>query len=326
MGLFDPGKGARRQAKRFGRQGVFTGGGFTGPGGGFAGFDFTNNRLSGDLSLGGDFQNLLTGFQGLSQAGLDQAGSDIPESLRNAGAGAIEGLNFGGIDRLTQEQDFAGFGDVFQSSLDTAQADPFELGAGISEKLRALSERRNQRGVNKMFDRLRSTGNLGSSAGIARAGDLERNIFEQGLQFDLAGLKAGQGIQQDAFGRLLGSSGSRGQIGSRDFGEQFAEEQLRGDRTLQQFGIENSLFDSFLRNQAQGAGIAGGAAGVSQNIQGIPLQLMQALLASGTTASNSIFQGANVFNNAAALSNDPFAEAINAAGGLAAGIGRKPTP
>lgn len=311
--IFDPGKGDRKRAKKLLDESVLRGGDISGPGGIGAGFSFDEGGAgTSQLSLG-SFQQFLPQFQNLAGQGFEQAGAGIP-GLESLGQRTQDRLGNIDVQRFQNQQDFQGLGDIFQSSLATAQADPFDLGAGISERLRALSERRNQRSVNKFFDRLKSTGNLTSSAGIQRAGDLERNLFEQGLQFDLAGLQAGQGIQRDAFGRALGASGQREQIGARQFGEEFNLEQLGGNRALQQFGVGNEVLNAFLRNQQQGANIG------SQGIQGgialaqSPLAFLQAQLGIQSARSGTQGTAAAGFLNSAQQAKSPFLEALNAAG------------
>jgi hypothetical protein len=317
--LFDPGRDDRRAAASLAQQGIIKGGSATGPGGITAGFDFSGGR--GSITSGlGSFQPALEQMQGASANFLNQAQGGLPPELAALAEGTIGRLGSIDVNRLSNESDFAGFGDIFQSALGTAQADPFDLGAGISERLRALSERRNQRSVNKMFDRLKSTGNLTSSAGIQRAGDVENQLFEQGLQFDLAGLQAGQGIQRDAFARALGSSGAREGIGARQFGEEFGLEQLGGQRALQQFGVGGDMFSKFLQNQAQGTqlGLATNASAMATSQ--LPLAFLQALQGSTGQASNSLFAASGINQQNAAMAKSPFLEALKAAGSFASGI------
>jgi len=313
--LFDPGRDDRDAAAALAEQGIITGGSSTGPGGISTGFNFQNGQGSFTSDLG-SFAPLLQQLQQLSSQGATQAGAGLPPALQALGISTIDELGDIDINRLTNEQDFAGLGQIFQGALGTAGADPFDLGADISARLRALSENRNQRNVNDFFDRLSSTGNLTSSAGIQRAGDLEQNIFEQGLQFDLAGLNAGRGIQSDAFARLLGASQGREAIGARAFGEQFATEGLEGQRALEQFGVGNELFSQLLRSQGQGANIAlGGAQGAGALAQ-LPLAFQNALLASTGVASGSNFNAAGINQGNAQLAQSPLQELIKTLGGF----------
>jgi len=268
--IFDPGADDREAAADLAGQGVIEGTSITGPGGISAESSFAGGQGSNVLSLG-SFDPLLSGAQGIAQQGFDQAGA--------------------GFDEFAQFGDFGGLGDIFQSSLKTASSDPFDLGADISARLRGLSERRNQRNVNRMFDRLKSSGNLGTTAGAGRAGDLERNIFEQGLQFDLAGVQAGQSIQKDAFGRALGASQGRGNI-----------------------------FQNFLANQRQGANIGFGGIASASGLAQLPLAFLQAGGNEATRSSNSLFAAAGVNQQNAAMAKSPFLEALNAAGGIASSV------
>jgi len=268
--IFDPGADDRDAAAAAAEQGVITGTSASGPGGVTAGSTTADGVTSTEFGLG-SFEPLLGGAQGTAQMGFDQANQ--------------------GFGDFAQFDQFGGLGQMFQQAMGTASADPFDLGADVSSRLRELSERRNQRNVNKTFDRLFAGGNLGSSAGIARAGDLERNIHEQGLQFDLAGLQAGQSLQKDAFGRAMGAVQGQG-----------------------------SIFQNFLANQRQGANIGFGgiqsAAGLSQ----LPLAFMQATGNEATRASNTQFASAGISQQNAAMAKSPFLEALNAAGGIASSL------
>lgn len=316
--IFDPGKGDRDAAAAQAKEGIITGSSFTGPGGISGGFDFSGGKGSSTGSLG-SFQGALDGFQGLTQAGLAQAQGGLPPELQALGQGTIDQLG-GDVNQLTNEGNFAGLGDIFQSSLKTAQADPFELGAGVSSKLRALSERRNNRKVNKMFDRLKASGKLSHAGGAQIAAEMDANIFDEGLKFDLAGLDAGRGLQSDAIGRAFGSAGMREQIGARHFGESMGINQFQDNAALQQFGVGSSMFDSFLRNQAQGANIAGGANSMGMALAQMPLAMQQQIMQMTQGASNTNFAAAGVHQQNAAMAKSPFLEALNAAGQFAGSI------
>jgi hypothetical protein len=268
--IFDPGKADREQASSQAQAGIINLTNTSGPGGITAGSEFADGQGTTELGLG-SFQPLLDQAQGTASQGFAQAGA--------------------GFEDFSQFGDFGSLGDIFKGAQSTAQADPFDLGADVSARLRALSERRNQRTVNRTFDRLKASGNLGSSAGIARAGDLERNMFEQGLQFDLAGLQAGQSLQKDAFSRVLGSQQSRGNI-----------------------------FQQFLANQAQGANIGFGGIQSAAGLAQLPLSFLQAGGAEASRASNTNFAAAGISSQNAANAKSPFLEVLNAAGGLATGF------
>lgn len=320
MSLFDPGKGARKRAAALAQQGIIKGGGFSGPGGISGSFDFQKGVGTSNFNLG-SFQSSLEGLQRLSQQGLDQAGRGLPPELQALGQGTIDSLGQNQFNRLGNESDFNALGGVFQNSLQTAQADPFDLGSTISEKLRLLSERRNSRLVNKTFDRLKASGKLGTTGGANIAGELDANLQEQGLRFDIAGLEAGRGIQQDAFGRVLGASGQREQIGARQFGEDLSQNAFTNQASLQQFGVGQDLFSSFLRNQAQGSQIGLAANASALATTQLPLAFQQAALAAQGQASNSLFAASGVEQTNAQLAKSPFLEALNAAGQFAGNIG-----
>lgn len=320
MSLFDPGKSARKRASALSNAGIIKGVNFSGPGGIGGSSTFAGGTGTSNFSLGA-FQNSFDNLQGLSAAGLSQAQGDLPPELQQLGQntiGAIGGNNT--FNRMQNQEDFAGLGQVFQGSLATASADPFDLGSTISEKLRQLSERRNSRLVNKTFDRLKASGKLGTTGGANIAGELDRNLTDQGLQFDLAGLQAGQGMQQAAFQRLLGASGQREAIGGRQFGEDLAQNQFGNQAALQQFGVGNSMFDSFLRNQAQGANIGMAANASAMATTQLPLAFQQAAMAAAGQASNTNFAAAGVEQQNAAMAKSPFLEALNAAGSFMGGI------
>ena len=317
--VFDPGRGDRDRAAGLADEGIIRGGNFSGPGGIGGSFDFSGGKGTSSSSLG-SFQSSLEGFQSLTASGINQAQGGLPPELSELAGNTIGELGEFDISQLTNEQDFAGLGSIFQNSVGVANSDPFALGSEVSAKLRALSERRNQRSVNKFFDRLKSTGNLTSSAGVQRAGDLERNLMEQGLQFDLAGLNAGQSLQQQAFQRAMGASQGREQIGARNFGESLGINQFADNAALQQFGVGSNLFSQFLQNQSQGANIALQGNQAAMNTAQLPLAFQQALLASQGQASNSLFGAAGVNQNNASMAQSPFLNALTTAGSFAGAI------
>jgi hypothetical protein len=196
------------------------------------------------------------------------------------------------------------------SSMGTATADPWELGSQVSDKLRALAERKNKREAMKMFDKLRSNGQMSSSMGAARAFELDNQQFEQGMQMDLAGLDAGRGLQSDAMQRLMQAQQGRAGL----------NQQLDAN-SINSAGLSSSLLDAFLKNQSQGVNIGLANATGGQNLAQMPLSFMQAMLAAGGASSNSFFQKAGVDQNNAAMAKSPFLEAVNAAGGFMSGLG-----
>lgn len=317
--IFDPGRKDREAARQQADQGIISGGRFSGPGGLGGSFDFSGGRGSSNFNLG-SFQSQLENFQRLSSQGFDTAGGELPPELRALGEQTIGQLGTNNINRFSNEENFSGLGDIFQQSLGVAGADPFELGAGVSEKLRALSERRNQRRVNSTFDRLKASGRLGTTGGAGIAAELDRNIFDEGLKFDLAGLDAGRGLQSDAIGRAFGAAGLRESIGGREFGETIGQAGFENQASLQQFGVGSDLFRQFMASQAQGANIANlGASGAASTAQ-LPLAFQQALLASQGQASNTNFAAAGVDLQNATNAQSPFLNALTAAGQFASAI------
>ena len=220
--VFDPGKKDRNRAATAAKAGVFTGGTSTGPGGITAGFDFSGGR--GNLNLGaGSFSPFLSAFQNLSAQGLEQAQGGLPPELMELARGSIEQLgregqqgtsnfNIGSVESLQGIQ---------KANQGIAGADPFDLGQGISDRLHALSERRDNRRFNRFTDRLQRTGNLTSSVGTERMGEESFQLQQEALSRDLQGLQFGQGMRRDATGALFGAAGGLEQIFGRGFGEAF---------------------------------------------------------------------------------------------------------
>lgn len=318
--VFDPGGKDRKRARAAAEKGIIKGGSFSGPGGLGGSFDFTGGQTTADFDLG-SFQSQLEGFQAMGAQGFAQAGGGLPPELRALGEQTIGQLGTFDIQRLQNEQAFAGLGDVFQQSQATAGADPFELGAGVSEKLRALSERRNSRKVNAMFDRLKASGNISSTAGAGIASEMDRNIFDEGLKFDLAGLEAGRGLQSDAISRMFGAAGMQEQIGARQFGESMGQAGFENQAALQQFGVGSDMFRQFMANQAQGAQLATLGAQGAQGTAQMPLAFQQAMLAAGQQASNTQFAAAGIHQQNAAMAQSPVMNALTTAGSLAGSLG-----
>lgn len=273
MGLFDfldPGKEQREAGVAQAEEAVIEGTGVTGPGGISAGTQFADGQATTQLGLG-SFAPFLSALQGLGQQGIGQAGQ--------------------GFDEFAQQSDFAGLGDIFQGALGTATADPFDLGADVSNRLRELSARRNDRNINRQLSRLQASGTADSVSGIFQKSETAQNLREQGLKFDLAGLQAGQSLQKDAFGRALGAVGGRGNI-----------------------------FQNFLANQRQGADIGFGGVASAAGLSQLPLAFLAGGGAEASRLSNSLFGASQSNLNAAEMAKSPFLEALNAAGGIASSI------
>jgi len=319
MSLFDPGKGARKRAAALAQQGIIKGGSFSGPGGIGGSFNFSGGQGSSNFNLG-SFQSSLEGLQGLSERSLAQAGGGLSRGFTDNASNTQSILGQSNFNRLGNESDFNALGQTFQNASQTANADPFDLGSTIADKLRQLSERKNSRLVNKTFDRLKASGKLGTTGGAGIAGELENNLFEQGLQFDLAGLQAGQGLQRDAFGRMMGASQQREAIGGRQFGEDLNLNQFQNQAALQSFGIDQQMFQNLMSQQAQGAQIGLAANASAMATSQLPLAFQQAAMQANSQASNSLFAASGVEQQNAAMAKSPFLEALNAAGQFASGI------
>jgi hypothetical protein len=317
--IFDPGKKDRNRAATAAAEGVFSGGNITGPGGISAGFDFSGGKVTSNLSAGG-FQPVIEAFQ---QFGADAIGGiggfELPPELKELGLNTIAELGDIDLKSMGGKKDLAGLGKIFDRSVTTASKDPFELGSEISDRLRGLSERRNNRLVAKTFDRLKASGKLGTTGGAGIAGELDATLQEQDLKFDLAGLDFGQRQIGDAISAAFGASQGREGIKSRMFQESAGIEQLEGNRALQQFGVGDQLFQDFLAGQHQTlqtgqVGLA--ATGMAGNLSQLPLAFMQAMQNAGTAASNTNFAQAGVFQNNAAMAKSPFLEFMNTVGEL----------
>jgi hypothetical protein len=317
--IFNPNADRLNAADAAGEVGRIEGGSFSGPGGVSGGFDFTNNRGSSNFGLG-SFQSQLDNFQNLQQQGMNQAGSNLPPELQALGQQTIGNLGNSEFNRLGNQSNFNGLGDIFNQSVETAGADPFELGAGVAEKLRSISERRNQRNMNSMFDRLKRSGKLGTSGGASMAAELDANEREQGMKFDLAGLDAGRGLQSDAISRMFGAMQGREQIGARQFGEDMGQNQFNNNASLQQFGVGSDMFRQFLANQSQGANLAMMGAQGAQGTAQIPLAFQQAMLAAQGQASNSNFAQQSGLLNSATQTQSGLLNALTTAGSLAGAI------
>lgn len=319
MSLFDPGKKDRERAAALAQQGIIKGAGITGPGGLSAGFDFSRGRANVNTGLG-SFGPLLEMLQSGAMGQFGQMAGGLDGAFQNAAQGSVDRLGQMNVSQLKNESDFNALGQLFQTAMGQANRDPFDVGNEISSRLRALSERSNQRLVSRSLDRLKASGNLGSAGGAGAMAELDANLFDQGLKFDLAGLDFGQRSINDAFGRALGASQQREAIGARNFAESFGMEQLGGQRALQQFGINQQMFQNLLAQQAQGGqlgmGMLSGAMGLSQ----LPLAFLQAAQGAGTSASNSLFAAAGINQQNAAMAKSPWLEALNAAGSFMSGI------
>ena len=311
--IFDPGHKERGQAAALAKDAIIKGGNVTGPGGVTAGFDFSNGRGTANMGLG-SFAEFLPMLQQNALQYMQQGTAGLPAELEALGAGTIDRLGQIDVNRLQNQSDFAKLGELFNARSDFAQRDVFDVGNEFSSRLRALSERRNNRLVSKTFDRLKRSGQLGMTAGAGAAAELDANLFDEGLKFDMAGLDFGSRELSRAFGEALGASGMREQIGARQYGEEMGLEQLGGQRALQQFGVGSTMFDQFLKSQHQGAALGQAAMSSAMGVSQLPLAFMQALQSSTALQSGSMAGAGNQMTQLASMTKSPFLEALNAAG------------
>jgi len=317
--VFDPGKDDRDKASKKADDAVIKGGSFSGPGGIGGGFNFKDGVASGNMELG-TFQSSMDGFQALTQKGFNQAGQGLPPELQALGQQTIGKIGAGSVNRFQNQAGFEGLGQMFQKSLQTANADPFELGSAVSEKLRALSERSNARNAQKMFDRLNASGKLGTSAGIAGMGEFAAIEAEQGMKFDLAGLTAGQSLQQDAFQRAIGASQGQEAIGSRQFGEEMGVNQYNDQAAIQQFGVGSEMLQMLHQNQQAGLNMSAVANSNAMDVSQLPLVFQAAMQNASIASSNSLLSSAGIDQQNAAMAKSPVMEAMQMAGGLASSM------
>src|SRR5690606_2609696 len=168
------------------------------------------------------------------QSSLGALPSAIGPSISANAPGSIAGLE--------------GLGSIFASALPIANADPFSLGASVTENLRAQALPGQQRAVNSAMDRLFASGRLGTTGGAQQMEALANAQNQQDLQFQLAGLEAGRALQSDALARAMGAFGGQESMASRLFGEALAGEQLRTSTALgaeqlaqsRMFGVESA--------------------------------------------------------------------------------------
>jgi hypothetical protein len=134
------------------------------------------------------------------------------------------------------------------------------------------------------------------------------------MKFDLAGLQAGQSIQQNALGALFGASQNLQGIGQQLFGEQLSGQQLLSQFANQRFGMGATAHQLELAQQqqgfSQGTGAVASAAGLSQ----LPLAFQSAQLAAQGLKSQTDQGAAGVNLTAASQAKSPFLEALTAAG------------
>jgi hypothetical protein len=270
--LFDPGKKFRNQGANLAKRAEFTGGNFSGPfglGGGVS-FDETGRaQMSSELGDFGPFAQLLMG------------------QAQNAfGQGALP-------NEAALQGDFSGFGDVFRQALQTAQIDPLQYGAQISDQLRPGLERAQSGLRNETFSQLFGSGQAAISGAASPVLEgLQQKFGEQNRELDVFGIQMGSGLQNQAFQQMQGAGQSR-------------------------LGIAQALQQGQIQNQALGMQALGGATSLAQ----LPLMFQNAILAAGGQRTQSLLGAAGSLQNAAASTPSPLLEGLSAAGGFMSGLG-----
>lgn len=307
--LFDPGRGDRRAASEAAKRGRFAGTQMFGPLGISGGFENRDGRVFGSGSIG-EFEPIARQLVASAGGGpaMDMSFMDPIFS------GAMNDLGDPRLQSAQNRGQMRGLGHLFQSSLGTAMADPFDLGAGVTARLRAGAVPENQRLVNSTMDRLFSSGRLGTTGGANVAGRLQEALNQQDLGFEQAGLEFGRGLQSDATGRLMSAFGGTEALLGRRFGESLAGAGLRSQNAMSRFGMGTSLANTLLQNLVMGQNIGmsnlQGAVGLAQ----LPLAFQNAALAAEAQRSGSEFNQAAVLQGNAQLAKSPLLGAINAVG------------
>ncbi len=310
--LFDPGKKSREAADRAAKEARVVGGEATGPGGIKAGFSFQDGRGTQTSDLG-VFDPIMQNLLARSQASFGQGAALSPE-LQQLFGGAVRDLATPNLQPGDFSQQQAGLSQLFGSQLGTATADPFALGAGVTERLNALAARPERQLVNKKFQQLFGSGRLGASAGIEEAYQMQDQLERAGIQRDLAGLQAGQSLQQNALGALFGAGQQLSDIQSQLFGQRLSGQQLLSQFANQRFGMGTEA--QRLLNQIQQQGFTQGLAGIqgATSLVTLPLAFQQALLQAQGLKSNVDLGVASNFQQSAANAKSPFVEALNTIG------------
>jgi len=320
--LFDPGKQNRDAASQFTRDAQVTGGSASGPGGISAGFNFDSNGR-GSINTGlGSFNPLLGQTQGLANFGFGLAQQGLGQGLQDLGAGAIGDMqgvdlqrfgNFGGAQALQS---------ILGGSAGIASANPFALGQGVTEQLRGRSTRSNQNLVNQKFDKLFASGGLSNSVTREQVtGDLSRQLDDQDLGFQLAGLDAGRGMQQEAFGRSMGAFGGLEGFGSRLFGEGAQQTQLNAGLAQSRFGIGQALQQMQIQQMMAGGQLGQGALGAGMSLSQLPLQFLQSMMSAQGLRSDAALGAAGAQSQLASQASSPLLGALGAVGQFGSAIG-----
>lgn len=319
--LFDPGKENREAAEQLVRDAQFTGGSFAGPGGIGGSIDFTGGRgrISTDL---GTFGRFIPGLQGQADFGFGLSQRGLGQGLRDLAGGAISDLQGVDLARFANLGGAAGLQQMMGASLGTAIADPMALGAGVTSALRGRRERGAQNLVNTTFDRLFASGGLSNQLTREQvSGDLRRQLADEDLGFQMAGLEAGRGLQQDAVNRLMAGFGGLEQFGSRMFGEGAQQAALNAQLAQQRFGIGEAMQNMQLQQMLAGQQVGLGALQGSQQLSQLPLAFMAAQLQAQGLRSDAALGGAHMQQQIAQTATSPFLGALGAIGQFGSAIG-----
>lgn len=187
--IFNPGKKDLDRARRALERARFQGGSIQGAGGLGGSFRFNNGQLIGNTSLG-SFSRFLPMLQGASEQFLGQIGD-------------------GTMDRIREQlsPDLQAFADILSSSAPIASMDPLERGGQVTDLLRQRASRGSQNLVNSTFDRLFASGGLSNQVTREQVtGDLRRQLADEDLGFQLAGINQGEQSVANAFQRVLQAS------------------------------------------------------------------------------------------------------------------------
>ena len=320
--LFDPGKGNRDAAGRLIDSAQVTGGSASGPGGIGAGFNFdASGRGSINSSLG-SFDPFLSALQAQAGAGFNFGSGGLPSFLTGAFDSSTAALQAPNLQSFGNVGGASALQGILQNSAGLASANPFALGAATTDQLRQRSTRSNQNAVNKTFDRLFASGGLANQTTREQVtGDLSRQLDEQDLGFQLAGLEQGRAIQGDAFGRTQGAFGGLEAFGARGFGEQLAGAQLGGQFANQRFGLAQGLQQAQMQQMQVGQGLGlqalQGATGLSQ----LPLSFLSAGLQAQGLRSDAALGGAAGQSKLASQASSPLLGALGAVGQFGSAIG-----
>jgi hypothetical protein len=314
--LFDPGRGDRSNASAIANSpgAQITGAQFNAPFGmsGSFGFIGPHQKFTMQGSLG-DFNPVASRLVNTAKRRVGNTALDMG-FMDPIFSAAMRDLGDPRLNSIGNMGEFRGLGRMFQSAMPFANADPFELGAGVTERLRAAALPDNQRLVNSTMDRLFASGRLGTTGGANVAGALQESLDQQDLAFQQAGLDFGRALQSDAVGRAMTAFGGREALAGRMFGESLAGAQLQGQNALSRFGMGTSMADALLQNLVAGHNIGISSLGAATGLAQLPLAFQQMALQANIARSNANLARAGVQQNNAAMAKSPLLEGINAIG------------